>query len=61
MYIIKTITPCASITAIGSTIDYITIEYSASNGIGGVTEGNLYVFWLLEFFIDSSALDEFTY
>ena len=34
------ITPCASATAIGGTIDYISIKFSASKGIGGVTGGN---------------------
>ena len=31
------VTPCTSATAIGGTIDYVSIEYIASKGIGGVT------------------------
>lgn len=33
-------TPCASATTIGGTINYVSVEYSASKGIGGVTGGN---------------------
>ena len=33
------ITHCASSTAIGGTIDYVSLEYSASRGIGSVTGG----------------------
>ena len=38
------ITPCSSATAIGGTIDYVSTQYSASKGIGGVTGGNLIFF-----------------
>ena len=37
---IDKITPCASANAIGGSIDHISIEYSASKGIGGVTGCN---------------------
>ena len=38
------ITPCASATAIGGTIDYVSIEYSASKAIGSITGVTLYFF-----------------
>ena len=38
--------PCASATAIGDTIDYVSIEYSASKGISGVTKGNFIHFFV---------------
>ena len=38
------ITPYASATAIGGTIDYVSMEYSVSNCIGGVTGVILYFF-----------------
>ena len=39
------ITPCASATAIGGTICYDIVGYSASRGIGGVTGGNFIFFY----------------
>ena len=38
------IAPCASATAIGDTIGYVSIEYSASKGIGGVIGDNFIFF-----------------
>ena len=38
------ITPCASATAIGGTIDHVSIEYNVSKGTGGVTGRNFIFF-----------------